>query len=243
MYIFNNYSSSIGEKKNDPDAFIFTLQNPHQVPPTRFRKRKQSKYAIECDCYYGPVFGGNGGCDLFINEDCDQMKSCWINNDGSHGYDCHPGYKSSLYVNNHQYNHRAYFDVLDYEVFCRDVDYVAKTDSCSSDDIDTIIELDESLLNPIQLNISNYKNATFLNYISETHIVEPGHVPLLKEWIPNVNKWTLIYRASEHDYTDDSFHDYCDHQGPTLVIIKCADGRIFGGYTTQSWNRCICFLF
>ena len=58
---------------------------------------------------------------------------------------------------------------------------------------------------------------------------------LLKEWLGDY-KWKLLYRASEHGYTAKSFHECCDDQGPTLVLIKSSEGCIFGGYTTQSWN-------
>ena len=46
----------------------------------------------------------------------------------------------------------------------------------------------------------------------------------------------MLYRVSEHGYSGQSFHEYCDDKGPTLVIIKSSGGWIFGGYTTQSWS-------
>ena len=49
-------------------------------------------------------------------------------------------------------------------------------------------------------------------------------------------KWKLLYRASEHGYSAESFHEYCDDKGPTLTIIKSTDNWIFGCYTTQSWS-------
>ena len=58
----------------------------------------------------------------------------------------------------------------------------------------------------------------------------------LKEWLGSEHKWKLIYRASEHGYTAKSFHEYCDHKYPTLVIIKSDNDCIFGGYTTQTWS-------
>ena len=57
----------------------------------------------------------------------------------------------------------------------------------------------------------------------------------LKEWCGDY-EWKLIYRASEHGYTARSFHECCDDEGPTLIVIKSSEGWIFGGYTTQSWN-------
>ena len=58
----------------------------------------------------------------------------------------------------------------------------------------------------------------------------------LKKWIGNEYDWKLLYRASEHEYTAESFHKCCDDKGPTVVIIKSTGGWIFGGYTTQSWS-------
>ena len=59
----------------------------------------------------------------------------------------------------------------------------------------------------------------------------------LREGLENDYKWKLLYRASEHEYSAESFHEYCDDKGPTLIVIKSSEGYIFGGYTTQSWDR------
>ena len=62
----------------------------------------------------------------------------------------------------------------------------------------------------------------------------------LREWLGNDYDMKLIYRASEHNYTANSFHKYCDDKGPTLIVVKSSEGWIFGGYTTQSWSgKCI----
>ena len=45
---------------------MFTLKNPHGVEPTRFMKRKGSRYAIYCDSGCGPVFGDGWGFDICI---------------------------------------------------------------------------------------------------------------------------------------------------------------------------------
>ena len=39
----------------------------------------------------------------------------------------------------------------------------------------------------------------------------------LQKWVGDY-KWKMIYRASEHGYTAESFHDYCDFQRPTLIV-------------------------
>ncbi len=72
-------------------------------------------------------------------------------------------------------------------------------------------------------------------FLPHTHIVSQQYDNKLREWVGDY-KWRLIYRASEHGYTAESFHEYCDDKGPTLIVIKSSEGWIFGGYTTQSWS-------
>ena len=102
-----------------------------------------------------------------------------------------------------------------------------------------------SFLNEYTLNMSNRDVKLFLypiysSFLKESIINKKQYDRYLKDWLGNEYKWKLLYRASEHDYTGESFHEYCDDKGPTLVIIKSTEGWIFGGYTTQSWSgRCI----
>ena len=69
------------------------MRNPHGVEPTRYMKREDSNRAIECDCNSGPRF-----IDIHIKDDCYRKNSCFINNDGTYSYECHPKYKSSLFM-------------------------------------------------------------------------------------------------------------------------------------------------
>ena len=91
------------------------MKNPHGVEPTRFMKRKESGYAIECSPDCGPIFCGNGA-DLNISDNCNNNNRSYIYNDGR-GYDCHPEYKSSLFVNTNDSDKSNHFIVSDYEVF------------------------------------------------------------------------------------------------------------------------------
>ena len=102
------------ECKDDDKAFIFTLNNPHGVEPTRYMKRKESKYAIECIPEFGPIFGKS---DLHIADNCNEENSCWIDNDDTNGYECHHEHKSSLFVNTAKPDEMNLFTVLDYEVY------------------------------------------------------------------------------------------------------------------------------
>ena len=89
------------------------MKNAHGVEPTRFKKREESRDALYCDSYCGPVFCG----DICIRDNCNKEDSCFIDNDGTHGYECHSEYKSSLYVNTNEPDYVNYFSVLDYEVY------------------------------------------------------------------------------------------------------------------------------
>ena len=90
------------------------MKNAHGVEPTRYMKREESEYAIECYSDYGPVFGKS---DLHISDNCNEENSCWIDNDDTNGYECDAQYKSSLFVNTAGPDEYNYFKVSDYEVF------------------------------------------------------------------------------------------------------------------------------
>ena len=79
-------------------------------------KRKESKCAI-CYKFYNIYEFGDGDISL---------GSCFfnflfikpsINNDGTHGYECHPQYKKSLFVNTAGPDEVNYFEISSYEVF------------------------------------------------------------------------------------------------------------------------------
>ncbi|KAK8793400.1 hypothetical protein WA158_004759 [Blastocystis sp. Blastoise] len=88
----------------------------------------------------------------------------------------------------------------------------------------------------VQEEIS-FKTRSFLNSnIIETKIME---TPLI-QWLGCEKKWKLLYRASDHDYSVQKFHELCDNKGETVTLVKhighnkCIN--IFGGYTDQSWD-------
>ena len=236
------------------------MKNPHGVEPTRFMKKEDSQYAIECNPYYGPIFGYYGS-DIFIDDNCNEENSCHIDNDGFNAYECHPEYQSSLFVGHTGPKKLNYFTVLDYEVFAIDydskytIDHICKypdiiwkyreTKDISEeslkqfdderellDDFDTIHYEDSR----IKVKISQYYFKNPSELLPNTWIVNRQYDSKLREWLGNDYKWELIYRASEQGYSAGSFHEYCDDKGPTLIIIKSSEGWILGGYTTQSWK-------
>ena len=247
--------------KDDSKAFIFTLKNPHGVEPTRFMKRKESEYTNACSSEWGPLFCGDSliNSNIAIMDKCNREDNCWINNDGMKGYECHHEYKSSLFVNTNGPDRSNPFTVLDYEVFgidyenreninklCKYPDIIWKyieTKDISNESLELIDDERELLEDldtihcndsKIRVNISNYFLRIPSEFLPHTQIVNYKYNSKLREWAGDY-KWRLLYRASEHEYTAKSFHEYCDDKGPTLVIIKSSRGWIFGGYTTQSW--------
>ncbi len=128
----------------------------------------------------------------------------------------------------------------DFENYLKVSSTYVKNDKLKIDDI-------INLLSMIGIDTSNeIVRQYLLNYTNSffcygTKVLENSEYDdKLREWLGKDSKWKLLYRASEHGYTAKSFHECCNHKGPTLVIIKSTDGYIFGGYTTQSWSgRCI----
>ena len=234
------------------------MKNPHGVEPTRFMKKEDSQYAIECHPYYGPRFGNP---DISIYHNCTEENSCYIHNDGTKAYECDPEYQSSLFVGTAGPDETNYFSVLDYEVFAIDyeskytIDHLCKypdiiwecmetkdisENSMTQFDDDTELLTDLDTIHckdrAIRLKISRYCLNNPSKLLPNTWIVSQQYDSKLREWIGDC-KWKLIYRASEHEYKGESFHECCDNvQGPTLIVIKSCGGWIFGGYTTQSWK-------
>ena len=62
-------------------------------------------------------------------------------------------------------------------------------------------------------------------------------VKLLSSKLLNIDHFQLLYRASEHEYSAEKFHQLCDGHGPTLIIIENQFGNVFGGYTKVKWTK------
>ncbi|CAF1435624.1 unnamed protein product, partial [Adineta steineri] len=79
-YIFGGYtsiswtSSNDGQYKNDGEAFLFTLTNPYNIPPTKYTiKPDRVAYAVYHKNSYGPTFGD--GHDIRIHSSSDNSCS------------------------------------------------------------------------------------------------------------------------------------------------------------------------
>ena len=52
-----------------------------------------------------------------------------------------------------------------------------------------------------------------------------------------IKKMKMIYKASVDGDSSDSFHEHCDNIPNTLVLVKTSDGKRFGGFTSQKWQK------
>ena len=78
--------------------------------------KKRCKKGISRIDKYGPVFGQSWGA-LAIYDHCNREDSCYINFIDDGAYECHPEYRSSLFVDTNDPDERNRFTVLDYEVY------------------------------------------------------------------------------------------------------------------------------
>ncbi len=244
-----------GEYFDDPNAFIFTLKNPHKIPSTHYMKRKESQYAIYCHYNYGPLFGNGYGHDISISCNYNQC-TCSINNNCKNAYDCNSKYQSLLFTNS------TSIKLFDYEVFiidyqseytiyhmCKYPDIIWKyiqTNDISNEALSQVYEDKDGILHDLDLIRINYDNSIrkkiklFIKnpslFLPYTYLLDNQYDSYFKDWVGSNYKWKLIYRASQYKDNSGYFHGVCNDKTPTLIIMKSTDGWIFGGYTTQPWN-------
>jgi len=74
-------------------------------------------------------------------------------------------------------------------------------------------------------------------------LITTSHFESLREWIPKhaslkTCRLDLVYKGSRDGFQAQTFHQMCDNRSPTINVIKSQTyGRIFGGYTEQTWNH------
>jgi hypothetical protein len=52
----------------------------------------------------------------------------------------------------------------------------------------------------------------------------------------NPVKFSLLYRASEFNFSAAEFHKVCDNIPNTLTIVRTEFDKVIGGYTPLAWN-------
>ena len=59
---------------------------------------------------------------------------------------------------------------------------------------------------------------------------------LVSDALGSARRFKLMFRSSRDGATSAAFHSRCDAQGPTLTLVKDADGNVFGGYVAKQWS-------
>ena len=209
----------IGVIKNGLNSFIFTLKNPHGVPPTQYMKKEDSKCAILCDPENGPIFGNNViSADIFIGNNCNEEDSCFINNNGNQQYNCNSDYKESLFVHTNKVNRANKFSVFDYEVFTLE---------------DEKIELNFIACDKERMysKTVDYSFNTPSKFLPDSQLVDEKYDDMIKNEARIDNyKMKLKYRASENtfEHTSAIFEKYCKNASQlTILIIKSSAGWLY----------------
>jgi hypothetical protein len=113
-------SSALGEEDghdkgdNSGRSFLFTLRNPHCVPPRKFALKAEWKQeAISCDSAYCALFGGGNSSDIVVFDNCNTNRDSYTRI-GTGGSDC-------AYANDTAFKDfltgAQYFTVKEIEVF------------------------------------------------------------------------------------------------------------------------------
>ena len=92
------------------------------------------------------------------------------------------------------------------------------------------VVFDQALFGSLSLVTSSHLNSKIVSAQQYVDLMKVCEFSLIE-------KWTLLYRGSEHGFGAMDFHSKCDGQSNTLTIIK-VDGtsNIFGGFTSAAWD-------
>lgn len=73
---------------------------------------------------------------------------------------------------------------------------------------------------------------------SDSILKDQSELNLLSKRIGQSEKfaYNLIYKATKHGDSAETFHKLCDDIGNTVVFIETINNHRFGGYTTKSWK-------
>ena len=94
---------------------------------------------------------------------------------------------------------------------------------------------DEAEFYQIQGILEELKPKAPKNFEESVILTNEEHRSKLNGWLPQYDKWHLLFRASRDGFTTQAFHTKCDNKGPTVTIVKSGN-NIFGGFTENSWG-------
>ena len=85
------------------------------------------------------------------------------------------------------------------------------------------------------LEFSNSNNNSNIDFPFITEINNFYSVNLIERLFGGPRQLNLLWKATRDGWTANEFHNRCNNKGPTLTIVRSAQGFIAGGYTKTSW--------
>ncbi|CAI2170266.1 20203_t:CDS:2 [Funneliformis geosporum] len=82
----------------------------------------------------------------------------------------------------------------------------------------------------------------------DSTLIKQEHVARLCDWIDRKDgkaytfenipyKFRLLIRGTKDGFESETFHEKCDHKGPTIVVMQIAySGELVGGYNPIEWS-------
>ncbi|KAJ5073376.1 pep-cterm sorting domain-containing protein [Anaeramoeba ignava] len=78
------------------------------------------------------------------------------------------------------------------------------------------------------------------NKLRESLVIKKlEHERFLRDWVNEdvfFNDMKLKYSAKKNGFSAKLFHEMCDNNGKTLVLVRTTDGYVFGGFSDVGWS-------
>jgi hypothetical protein len=86
-----------------------------------------------------------------------------------------------------------------------------------------------------------FKRKTPPLFKDSTIVVDAKFCDVINQWLTENERCkkpmtNLLYRGSVHSNHASNFHAHCDDKGPTITLVRCTGGYIFGGFTPEPWK-------
>ena len=94
----------------------------------------------------------------------------------------------------------------------------------------------KKILEPIKQSIKDRANISAESVIMQENEFNLIHLAIKSRMNKEVKKLVKLYQATVNGDGAINFHSKCDNIPNTLVIIKSAGNRRFGGFTSQTWE-------
>ena len=107
---------------------------------------------------------------------------------------------------------------------------IYETFSCDKEVQSASLELDSAILgSPLSEHPGKFTTSNILDKMKYEQI------KFLKDILNNPVRIEKLFRASEQGFKAEAFHDRCNNQSDTLVLVRTEFGKTIGGFTHYPW--------